>query len=78
MQRTQFLREWVRILVLGVAACLAGCGPGGRQDPTAGDKEAGKLIAEGNRKFHQQVKEASAKAKKNTPSHKAGRSRVQP
>jgi hypothetical protein len=61
MQVARFVRAMVFLVGFGLAGAVASCGPGAPQGPTAEDKERGKIIKEGNRKFYKQLKE-SAKA----------------
>jgi hypothetical protein len=48
-------------LVLGLAGSVAGCGPAAKYGSPADEEARGKAIAEGNRKYHEQLK-ASKKA----------------
>jgi hypothetical protein len=68
MQLARFVRVLGSILVLVVAGCAVGCGSGARA-PVVESKEAGQARAEGNRKFHEQLK----KEKANIPDERKGR-----
>jgi hypothetical protein len=63
MQIPRFVRTLVLPLTLGLAGFVVGCGPGAGQGAPAEVKEARRIHAEGNRKFHEQL-QADAKAKK--------------
>jgi hypothetical protein len=69
MQLARFVRVLGSILVLVVAGCAVGCGSGARA-PVVESKEAGQARAEGNRKFHEQLKK---EAKANIPDERRGR-----